>query len=294
MQSHLSPKDLALLIGVSESSLKRWVDDGRLRAERTAGGHRRIAMAEAVRFIRETSAPIADPALFSLPELDQAAVDAAQNGEAELAILSAARDRNTARATGVLIAEFLRSRTVASVCDGPMTMLLNQAEQDGHGAAASGSNVHPGTAAAICKETTHRISVLLAEPRADGPVAVVSAVGSEGAGARALMAGAVLRECNYRVVGAELASGNGQAGRESLVCTVFDRGATLPADQRRHSTDAGVETVWFGPGIAGLPPRTGVRIVHSLCELACVARAARPASVRDMTTVKTTRLRATT
>ena len=166
MQSHLSPKDLALLIGVSESSLKRWVDDGRLRAERTAGGHRRIAMAEAVRFIRETASAIADPALMRLPELDQNAVDAAQNGEAEREILSAARGRNTARATGILIAEFLRSRAVAAVCDGPMTMLLNQAEQKTTGG-GFGLTRAPGTAAAICKETTQRISVLLAEPRAD-------------------------------------------------------------------------------------------------------------------------------
>lgn len=294
MQSHLSPKDLALLIGVSESSLKRWVDDGRLRAERTAGGHRRIAMAEAVRFIRETASVIADPALMRLPELNQAAVDAAQNGEAERAILSAALDRDTARATGILIAEFLRSRAVAAVCDGPMTMLLNQAEQEDHGAAATGSNVHPGTAAAICKDTTQRISALLAEPRADAPVAVVSAVGTDTAGARALMAEAVLRECHYRVVGAELAAGNGHAGRESLVCMVFDRGAILPADQRRQPTDSGVETVWFGPGVAGLPPRAGVRIVHSLSELACVSRAARPASGREVTSVRTTRSRVTT
>jgi MerR family transcriptional regulator, light-induced transcriptional regulator len=49
---HLSPKALAAAIGVSESSLKRWADEGRLAAERTAGGHRRIAVAEAVRFVR--------------------------------------------------------------------------------------------------------------------------------------------------------------------------------------------------------------------------------------------------
>ncbi|MCC6620560.1 MAG: helix-turn-helix domain-containing protein [Deltaproteobacteria bacterium] len=49
----ISPKDFAAAIGVSESSVKRWVDQGLLRAIRTAGGHRRIAPDEAARWIRE-------------------------------------------------------------------------------------------------------------------------------------------------------------------------------------------------------------------------------------------------
>ena len=38
----LTSADAAQLLGVSPSTVKRWVDDGTLRAERTAGGHRRI------------------------------------------------------------------------------------------------------------------------------------------------------------------------------------------------------------------------------------------------------------
>ncbi|HEX9106572.1 MAG TPA: MerR family DNA-binding transcriptional regulator, partial [Longimicrobiales bacterium] len=50
--SYLSPRELAEAVGVSESSLKRWADRGVLAVERTAGGHRRIPLGEAVRFIR--------------------------------------------------------------------------------------------------------------------------------------------------------------------------------------------------------------------------------------------------
>jgi len=57
----LSPRELADALGVSESSLKRWVDAGKITAARTEGGHRRIALQEAVRFIRETGAPLARP-----------------------------------------------------------------------------------------------------------------------------------------------------------------------------------------------------------------------------------------
>jgi len=37
----LSPRELAEALGVSESSLKRWVDAGKIAASRTEGGHRR-------------------------------------------------------------------------------------------------------------------------------------------------------------------------------------------------------------------------------------------------------------
>ena len=65
----LSPRDLADALGVSESSLKRWIDAGKIEATRTEGGHRRILLGEAVRFIRESGAPLARPELLGLPEV---------------------------------------------------------------------------------------------------------------------------------------------------------------------------------------------------------------------------------
>jgi MerR family transcriptional regulator, light-induced transcriptional regulator len=48
----LSPARAAELVGVSESTLKRWVDAGHVRAEKTAGGHRRIAVPDLLAFLR--------------------------------------------------------------------------------------------------------------------------------------------------------------------------------------------------------------------------------------------------
>ncbi len=63
----LSPRDLAVAVGASESSLKRWIDDGRVRVLRTAGGHRRIPLAEAVRFIRKYHHQVLRPDLLGIP-----------------------------------------------------------------------------------------------------------------------------------------------------------------------------------------------------------------------------------
>lgn len=71
MKEFVSPKQAALAMGVSESSLKRWCDRGLLSTVKTGGGHRRIAVADVVRFIRETRQQLHQPALLGL-ELERA------------------------------------------------------------------------------------------------------------------------------------------------------------------------------------------------------------------------------
>ncbi|RMF75473.1 MAG: hypothetical protein D6738_03680 [Acidobacteria bacterium] len=66
MPEVLSPRQLAEAIGVSESSVKRWVDVGRIEAATTAGGHRRIPLAAALRFVRRAGLPLAAPEALGL------------------------------------------------------------------------------------------------------------------------------------------------------------------------------------------------------------------------------------
>ena len=61
---HLGPRQLGQALGVSESSVKRWADQGEIVTHRTSGGHRRIALAEAIRFIRESGLPVVDPGIL--------------------------------------------------------------------------------------------------------------------------------------------------------------------------------------------------------------------------------------
>lgn len=60
-QNTFTPKQVALALGVSESSVKRWCDSGRLQAGRTAGGHRKLSMAAVVELVRETGQELANP-----------------------------------------------------------------------------------------------------------------------------------------------------------------------------------------------------------------------------------------
>ena len=71
--SQLSPRALGEAIGVSQSSLKRWADRGLLEVHRTAGGHRRIEVREALRFIREAGFTVIRPELLGLEGAELAA-----------------------------------------------------------------------------------------------------------------------------------------------------------------------------------------------------------------------------
>lgn len=67
MNRLLSPKQVAQAIGASESSLKRWCDQGLLETVKTAGGHRRIAVHEVLKFAREQNHEVVEPRLLGMP-----------------------------------------------------------------------------------------------------------------------------------------------------------------------------------------------------------------------------------
>jgi len=66
-QRSISPRQMARAIGASESSLKRWIDSGEIPALRTIGGHRRIPLDEALRFVRDRRLTLVNPGLLTSP-----------------------------------------------------------------------------------------------------------------------------------------------------------------------------------------------------------------------------------
>lgn len=126
MKPLLSPKDLADAIGVSESSVKRWVDNGIVHATKTAGGHRRIPINEAVRFLRESRSSLVSPESLGLNDVATLLGTDSPQGDQDEALFVYLREGHADQARGMLLSEFLNGRTVAQIVDGPLQYAMKQ------------------------------------------------------------------------------------------------------------------------------------------------------------------------
>lgn len=199
MKSLLSPKELAAAIGVSESSIKRWVDEGKIDAHRTAGGHRRIPLADAVRFLRESQQKLLHPALFGLPEsLAERDGDGAQwpaeAGERLHRLLEAGA---AAAARGLLIRLYLEGFSPAEICDGPLRFALGRI---GHLWTASSMGIFvEHRATEICLHAVQQLRALVPE-KEGAPLALGGTPSPDTSQLPSLAAAVALAEIGFRAV----------------------------------------------------------------------------------------------
>lgn len=191
MKRLLSPRDLADAIGVSESSLKRWADAGKIEVSRTEGGHRRIPVTEAVRFIRASGAQVVRPELLGLGDL------ASRDLTDDDTLFRYLHDGNGRDARGLLIGRYLAGDTVAALADGPirsaMTRIGELWQHDPRGVFVE----HRATD--CCLQAVNHLRGLIEAP-ADGPLAVGAAPGHDPYLLPSMLAAAVLASEGMRTV----------------------------------------------------------------------------------------------
>jgi excisionase family DNA binding protein len=196
MRRLLSPRDLAEAIGVSESSLKRWTDAGRIQAVRTEGGHRRIPVSEAVRFIRESRQPIVKPEILGFPELAAiSGLPPAVSADDTLLVHLRAGDASAAR--GLVLARYLSGESIASLCDGPMRYALERIGELWRHADDGIFIEHRATD--ICLQALAQVRAAM-EPLTGAPCAVGGAPGGDPYLLPTFMAATVLSGEGYNAV----------------------------------------------------------------------------------------------
>jgi methanogenic corrinoid protein MtbC1 len=166
---YLSPKQLGLAIGVSESSLKRWIDDGQIAVSRTTGGHRRIELTEAVRFVRQRGYTIDDPAVLGLSASD------AQLGRADHATqVGRLHDMLTQGKSGEFLAAvtrlYLDGRPLAELIDGPIRESMRRIGELWHNNPDGVGIEHRATD--ICIRTLGYLHSLIKPPVEGAPLAL--------------------------------------------------------------------------------------------------------------------------
>ena len=124
MSQLLSPKQVANSIGVSESSLKRWCDQGLIPSGKTPGGHRRLHVGDVLEFLRETNRPLVKPELIGLPAGSGRASRSCESSQELLAAAVSSGDE--ARCRRILLDHYLAGAPVVQICENLITPVMHQ------------------------------------------------------------------------------------------------------------------------------------------------------------------------
>lgn len=193
-----SPKEFAQVIGVSQSSIKRWVDAGLIHVTRTAGGHRRILLREAVRFIRDQHMDVLRPELLGLTDL-QALKKVPQPGDLSgTALYRLLYEGKSVQARGLLLSAYLSGQSIPEIWDGPISMALTRFGELWNEEEGGVFLEHRATN--VCLEAINQIRALLPQSPLGAPVALGGSPEYDPYLLANLIAASVLTECGYDAV----------------------------------------------------------------------------------------------
>ena len=191
MRSMLSPRELSEALGVSESSVKRWVDQGVISASRTAGGHRRIPVEEALRFIRKTERELPRPDVLGLGAALAEPLDGAGWNEAFAEALESGDGPMVRR---LVWAMHLHGVSAAAICDGPIRTGMERIADDWRDRQDAVFREHRATD--LCVQALSHLRALA--PASDaGPLAVGGAPAGDPYLLPSMMVAAVLGSVGY-------------------------------------------------------------------------------------------------
>ena len=115
MKDLLSPKQVARAICVSESSLKRWCDQGLIETVRTAGGHRKLPIRDVIRFLRERKHTVVCPEVLGMPCCSPQSSLGLSKGRASLT--EALIDGNESLARQIVFDLYMAKHSISVICD---------------------------------------------------------------------------------------------------------------------------------------------------------------------------------
>lgn len=263
--------------------MKRWIDAGEVAAARTAGGHRRVSRREAVRFIRERGFPVADLAALRLPELAGVPHDEEAGAVTADVLIEAFRAGEAGRARALVVAEYVRGESVATLCDGLMRETLHRVgklwrEQD----RVDGIGIeHEVTDTFI--HALGQIRSLVALPGPNAPVAVGGAIASDPYIVPSLMAATVLEDLGFDVTNlgpdtpAEVLGATAQRRKADLVwCSVSTKPSLHILQQEAENLAARMAEPGIRVIVGGREAKEGalegLTVLPSMQALATIAR----------------------
>lgn len=194
MSQFFSPKEVALALGVSESSLKRWVDRGLIRADKTGGGHRRLTLDAVLAYVREQGRDIVDPGMIGLPP--ETGVSRSREQGAHADFLAAVTSGDEFTAQRVILDLYIRGVSVAAICDSVITTAFHRIGELWR--CGELEVYQERRACEICNRVVHELRRAVGAGPRTGPLAMGGTLDGDPYTLAADMAEIVLRDAGWR------------------------------------------------------------------------------------------------
>ena len=157
----LTTKEVARLLRVSEATVKRWADDGRLHPEKTAGGHRRFGIQAIAHLRREQGVRPADQPKARPAARGKRAAQPLPSAEIFSEMLLRGDERE---ASAALIDSYLNGHVLSSIFDQTVTESMHQIGELWLKGAVTVADEHLATRVALSALQKLRAIVVPSEP----------------------------------------------------------------------------------------------------------------------------------
>ena len=207
METHLSPRQVAEALQVSESSVKRWCDSGVIPTVKTVGGHRRIPREGLMLFLQATNRRMLDPAAVGFDPEDwqmdseQGLSDTRESvfqREKQLRedFYAALIRGDEAECRRILLFCYQSRFSMATIADGLLTETMRRVGDEWCNETIEIYQERRGCE--ICSRLIQELRRLVPEPASDGPLAIGATPSGDLYSLPGQLIEVVLREAGWR------------------------------------------------------------------------------------------------
>lgn len=191
MTQWLTTSEFAKALGVSESSVRRMADSGELQIHRTRGGHRRIPIPEAVRYVRASRAHVLRPDLLGL----NVGPSELAAGNAQERMLSVLRSGHAAAVISLMQSLYAGGMSIAELCDGPVYHAM--AEIGAAWPHDKKAIFIEHRAVVLCSRALNQLRLSIPDPESNAPQAIGGAMSGDRYLLPTLMVSLVLHDMGF-------------------------------------------------------------------------------------------------
>jgi len=191
MKRFLSTSEFAQAIGMSESSARRIADDGDVAFHRTRGGHRRVSVAEVIRWVRESETAIARPDLLGLSQATES-IDLVHGMDK---LREALEEGKANSVLGLLQALYAAGSSISEICDGPIVGAMQAIGARWPSGRRAIFVEHRATV--LCVRALCQLRLSIPEPDDDAPLAIGGAPAHDPYLLPSMMVSLILHEAGF-------------------------------------------------------------------------------------------------